>query len=59
MDELHKIQLEEAIYRKEAARLQMLQEELKLQKLQNENSTNYCVLIAKCIREKLDFVYAK
>ncbi|XP_030758994.1 uncharacterized protein LOC115884528 [Sitophilus oryzae] len=37
MDELHKIRLEEAIYRKEAARLQMLQEELKLKQLQNEN----------------------
>lgn len=37
MDELHKIRLEEGIYKKDAAKLQMLHEEVKLQKLQNEN----------------------
>lgn len=35
MEELHKVRMEEANYKKEAARLVMLQEQAKLKQIQN------------------------
>lgn len=36
MEELHKVRMEEACYKREAARLQMLYEEMKLKKIQSD-----------------------
>lgn len=36
MEELHKVRMDEACYKREAARLQMLYEEMKLKKIQSD-----------------------